>query len=121
MFQSTRLKLTFWYVLISMVVSVVFSVVLFSFLHRELVRSFRRRELRLEPNFDYTNPPPQPPTLNDVQIEAAENRIKIQLIYANLIVLGMSGFAGYFLGRKKFETYKGDGRRADKVCRRCFT
>lgn len=106
MFQSARLKLTLWYVIITMVVSFVFSLVLFSFLHRELVRSFRRRELRLQQYFDYTNPPPQPTTLNDKQIETAENLIKLQLFYANLIVLGLSALAGYFLAGRTLRPIK---------------
>ncbi len=106
MFQSARLKLTLWYVIITMVVSMIFSIVLFSIVHQEIGRSFRRREFRIGQYFDYTNPPPQPPTLNDNQIEAAENRIKIELIYANLVILGLSALAGYFLAGRTLRPIK---------------
>lgn len=106
MFQSARLKLTFWYVLISIIISLVFSVVLFLFLHRELGRSVRRLELRQEILQDLA--PPDVPRLkvNQQVIEGAENRIKLQLIYVNMIVLAVSALAGYFLAGRTLKPIK---------------
>jgi two-component system, OmpR family, sensor histidine kinase CiaH len=97
MFRSARLKLTLWYVLISMVISVAFSIILFSLIHAELGREYQRleiREERLHAIDPFNNPPPQ---LNQQVLEGAENRLKLELLYANLLVLALSGLAGYFL------------------------
>ena len=46
MFRSARIKLTGWYLLIIMLISVVFSVGIYTAMTRELERGFRRVEIR---------------------------------------------------------------------------
>jgi signal transduction histidine kinase len=97
MFHSARIKLTLWYVLISMLVSILFSITIFSFFHRELVRNEQRFQLRfdrvqeLSPGFLPQFSPPH------IDFVASENTIKLNLIFVNGIILIISSLAGYFL------------------------
>src|SRR5689334_10623194 len=99
MFQSARITLTIWYVGISMLISILFSIAIFSILHQELERNERRMEFRLRMTHDQTQPPPNfQPHRQDVM--ATENTIKLNLLYVNLIILGISSLAAYFLAGK---------------------
>ncbi len=98
MFQSARLKLTVWYIIISMVVSVLFSIAIFSILHAQLVINTRRLEVRIERERElnpYFIPPVQ--MAPSQELETVENTIKLHLIYVNLLILAIASLAGYFL------------------------
>ncbi|OGK18054.1 hypothetical protein A2866_02900 [Candidatus Roizmanbacteria bacterium RIFCSPHIGHO2_01_FULL_39_8] len=97
MFQSARIKLTIWYILITMCVSILFSLIIFSFLHRELMRNEFRIKLRLERAH---LPPPR------VDTETIESAIKVNLLYVNLIILGIASLAGYFLSGRTLRPIK---------------
>lgn len=94
MFQSARLKLTAWYLLIIMAISVAFSVAIYKVLEAEFARVERiqrlRRELQLP--FQFRRPVIDPEVLQESQ-----NRLWATLILINLGILGTAGVAGYFL------------------------
>ncbi|MDO8497358.1 MAG: HAMP domain-containing sensor histidine kinase [bacterium] len=97
MFESTRIKLTLWYVLIITVVCVLFGIVIFSLLHRELMISENRLGPRME-RLRYLNPDMF--LQYQAQREATEQSIKLNLLYMNMLILGVSTIAGYFLAGK---------------------
>lgn len=102
-FHSARIKLTLWYIIISMVVSILFSITLFSFFHRELERNGARFELRvqrmrdLSPDFQPEFPPPS------IDFEASENNIKLNLFVVNGIIFVIASLAGYFLAGRTLQ------------------
>ena len=113
MFRSARLKLTFWYLLIIMLVSISFSVVIYMGMVRELERGSRRTELRLKAQ-ELDIPLPRlfpdrledlPPRLREIQphfafvedLHAAKKRLGLNLLIVNGVILGISALAGYFL------------------------
>lgn len=100
MFQQARIKLTAWYLLIIMLISISFSLVIYRGLTAELERLERverTRILRRQPNL-LLAPPGMPATFFDPDVVAeTTNRIVLLLIGVNLLILGGSAVAGYFL------------------------
>lgn len=92
MFNSARIKLTAWYLLIIMVISLCFSVVIYKMLTFELDRVERmqrsRIERRLPDNFFF---------IDQDLIRETKNRLKMTLFLINITILGTSAVAGYFL------------------------
>jgi two-component system, OmpR family, sensor histidine kinase CiaH len=111
MFDSARFKLTTWYLLIITSVSILFSIAFYQSSTYELER-FRRMEtyrqdfsseLGLPANF---SPPRVEPAIDPAEIDKAENRLKLLLLAINLLILGLSGLAGFFLASRTLEPIK---------------
>ncbi len=116
MFRSARVKLTGWYLLIIMLISVVFSAVIYTSTTRELERGFRRAEMRFRGEeldtpfhrqwpgrWENINPTPRETDLSFSfieDIEAAKKRVALNLLMINGAILAISAAAGYFLAGK---------------------
>jgi len=104
MFRSATFRLTLWYLTIIMVISVLFSVVLYTTSTRELRVSLRRQALMYQTLPWYrNNVPTNEDYVNDLpgqQVTQAERRLAVNLILLNLGILVVSGGAGYFLARR---------------------
>jgi len=116
MFKSARLKLTGWYLLIIMLVSVFFSTVIYLGTVRELERGFHRAELRFRaeelgiplPQRFPERPEDLPPRLREIssrffsveELQATKNRLRLNLLVINGVILGVSAVVGYFLAGK---------------------
>jgi two-component system sensor histidine kinase CiaH len=103
LFESARLKLTTFYLAIIMLVSVSFSLAIYKGVTLEFGRSFTRIEQRLragEGNFRMLVGP-RPFFRED--LETARRRILTGLLYANGVILLLSGAAGYFLAGRTLE------------------
>lgn len=103
MFESARLKLTAWYLLIIMIVSVVFSLIIFSGVNSELRRyeSFWEiRQQRLEQGRILTPTPRGMPVLDLDTISEARGRLILIFVLINTGILVTSAVAGYFLAGK---------------------
>src|SRR5882724_7757245 len=100
MFESTRLKLTAWYLLIIMVISVFFSAIIFFEINQELDRFDRLQQVRRErleqimQSFPAALPLPQ---YDPALLVEARKRLLIILGLINLGILLLAGGAGYFL------------------------
>ncbi|MCL5003712.1 MAG: HAMP domain-containing histidine kinase [Patescibacteria group bacterium] len=107
MFHSARLKLTAWYLLIIMLVSLSFSLAIFRIATSELDRVERIARLRAESGFlprpSISSSPLNPGEslrlvfLDPDLIAETKNRLGLILILINLGILGTSAVAGYFL------------------------
>lgn len=97
MFNSARLKLTGWYLVIIMSISLLFSLAIFQILGSEIEFNYNRlmerfnAQSQLIPDFERPNPP------SYSLVEASKDRVKLTLFYINLIILIISASAGYFL------------------------
>ena len=108
MFHSARIKLTGWYLLIIMLISVVFSAGIYSVVSRELERGFRRVEMRFRaeelgfPPADQSSKRQKKATYFSLveDLKAAKKRVTLRLLIVNGIILGVSAAAGYFLAGK---------------------
>jgi two-component system sensor histidine kinase CiaH len=108
MFQSATLKLTAWYLIILMAISITFSVVIYQLNYREV--SFRLENLQ-HSIMDEFNPPipfsnfannyndgPDSPILSESR--KASNQMILSLFYINIVVLVAGGLGSYFLARR---------------------
>ena len=93
MFHSARIKLTAWYLIIIMTVSISFSVAIYRVLNSELDRLERNETSRIERRL----PNPPPVFLNPEVLAETKQRVEIILILINLIILAGSAYAGYIL------------------------
>jgi signal transduction histidine kinase len=98
MFDSTRIKLTAWYLLIIMFISIAFSLVIYQGLMNEVHRFSRTQRMRIErilpPN------PTQPFFADEDLITEIRQRIIIELTIINIFIFITSGALGYFLAGK---------------------
>ncbi len=105
-FHSARLKLTVWYVLISMTITILFSLVIYTRLTEELDRIGRIQQLNNQRNIPF--PPgnlsfPPPPEMDVTQ---AKTNILLTLFAVNGVVLALSGGAGYVLAGRTLRPIK---------------
>ncbi len=122
-FQSARLKLTGWYLLIIMVISILFSIVIYVRVLGELERGFHMAELRLRAEelniplprrfsarledlpFELREKPARVLFIEDLQ--TAKERLVLSLLILNGGILGISTLAGYFLAGKTLRPIEG--------------
>jgi two-component system sensor histidine kinase CiaH len=99
MFRKARIKLTLWYLLIIMLISLCFSFVIYQLISHELTRFAGFNSQRLERRLNESHLAPQPPifNLNDDLIQETKNRLLLQLVIINTSILLISGGFGYLL------------------------
>lgn len=106
MFHTARFKLTAWYLVIIMVVSVSFSAVIYRTLTSELERFSRMQRYRIErrlsddiliPLDDTLAPPPMLPVDDPELINYIKHRMLITLAVVNSSIFVLSGLLGYML------------------------
>ncbi len=100
MFKKTRIRLTAWYLLIIMSISICFSLVIYRFLSREVDRFERMQRTRIERRFTPPIPFPQHMTIDLELVEETKNRITMTLILLNGTIFVAAGALGYFLAGK---------------------
>ncbi|MBN1263198.1 MAG: HAMP domain-containing histidine kinase [Candidatus Pacebacteria bacterium] len=119
MFHSARIKLTGWYLLIIMLISLFFSLVIYVGMSRELTRGFHRAELRLKARELGIHLPLRfsdrfeelPPVLRELgprflfpeDLRAAQKRVGLNLLFINGLILIISTGVGYFLAGRTLE------------------
>lgn len=97
MFTQTRLKLTAWYLLIIMFVSVSFSIAMYEILTNELDRVERVQRIRQERHTFRIDPE---------LVTETKDRLKLILFIINLGILFSSSLAGYFLAGRTLKPIK---------------
>lgn len=115
-FHSARLKLTAWYLVIIMALSVIFSLVVYRALTVEVDRFERAQRFFIERGLDQGNFPPPPDNrirpfperipINPELIAETKQRILLTLILANAGILVVSGGLGYFLAGRTLKPIK---------------
>jgi len=90
MFKTARLKLTAWYLLIIMFISLSFSGLIFQIVSREINRFARAPRFRVEENFLF----------NEDLVVEARHRVLLSLLEINGLILLIAGSLGYFLAGK---------------------
>jgi len=101
-FDWASIKLSIFYVLIIMFISISFSLSIYKLSINELAQSLGRqgRAFRdLQSNQIIPNVLDQIDRFRDQQIEASVQRLRMQLIYYNLFILLASAITSYFLAR----------------------
>lgn len=113
MFERARLTLTAWYLVIIMTISLLFSFVIYSSITQEFHR-FERIQVKIQEDIAEGEIPAFPPrdrlfriARPDPEIiEESRKRVLFTLAFINLIILGLSGAAGYFLAGRTLRPIK---------------
>lgn len=94
-FKTAYLKLTGFFVLIAMIISISFSVVIYRISSQEITRGLGRQNMMLRELslFDELE------ELRIKQIDEAKANLRLKLTYYNLVILIISMVAGYFFSR----------------------
>lgn len=89
-FDFTRMKLTTWYVTAIMAVSIMFSIVIYSGITRNIEETFIRAERRLSRN----------PGFFIQELEVSKQKVAYNLLYANCLIFVLSSVVSYVLASK---------------------
>ena len=103
MFTKARLKLTFWYLLIIMTISISFSGFIYNQIGFEFQRRFNNIERRLQLNQKGLGSPYGQELLFLEDLQAAKKGVLFLLVYTNGVIFVLSGIAGSFLARKTLQ------------------
>lgn len=110
MFHSARLKLTAWYVLIIMFISVLFSITIYVGIHNELRRFEHIQRQRIELELNGVIPPSvigrRSTTIDPDMIVETRNRLTLVLVLVNFGILVVSAGAAYFLAGRTLNPIK---------------
>jgi len=96
MFTKARIKLTAWYLLIIMAISLSFSVIIYRVVTTEFQRRFDTIERRINLREQNMQPLPPPASLG-TDLQETRDRVLLFLVYINGVILVLSAVAGYFL------------------------
>lgn len=102
MFESATLKLTGWYLLIIMVISLLFSILVYQSASSEIRSQLEQfgQQLPFDSTFDVQS---QLGNLRKLQADAAAHNIFINLVYTNLVVLICGGLVSYLMAKRTLE------------------
>lgn len=103
MFTKARIKLTAWYLLMIMTISFIFSAIIYNGVSHEIERGFRVQQMRIEQRGNF---PPRIVVVDSDLLTEIKMRIKLNLLLVNLIIVGVSGAAGYFLSGRTLRPIK---------------
>jgi signal transduction histidine kinase len=101
MFESATIKLTAWYLMILMIISLLFSIIIYQVTSSEVNRRLeelqtgiqRQNSFRPLPNFDAGS-------IRINQAQEASTNLIISLIYINVFILVAAGIGSYVLARR---------------------
>jgi signal transduction histidine kinase len=102
MFKSAYLKLTIYYVVIVMLLSISFSLIIYRLSYNELNQRLGHgmRSIELQPQPGFNQPPNQ--NIEDIikkELGSSEIALRNQLIYLNILIAIVSSFGCYFLAK----------------------
>jgi len=100
MFKQARLKLTAWYLLIIMVISISFSAIIYQLISTEIYHFANSQKVRIQGRLlspGQNSPPPQIILIDDDLIAESQNRLLINLVIINGVIFILSGSFSYFL------------------------
>lgn len=104
MFHSATLKLTGWYLLILMIISLLFSVIIYQVAASEIDSRLQNLQQRIQgetgniivPGYDFGS-------LRSIQARQASASLLTNLLYINFLVLGVGGIGSYLMARRTIE------------------
>lgn len=100
MFQSARIKLTLWYLLIVLLITSFFSFLIYSGVKDEIERTHRMMAARIQRELlPFTNGN-QPPILVQLNTDDALRRVQLSMLATNGVILLLAALASYFLAGK---------------------
>lgn len=99
MFRSATLRLTGWYLSILMILSIVFSIVIYNIASSEVETRLERFQTSIQQYRGFIPPNTMTGVLRDKELDQAQANLSIQLLYVNFFILIAGGFASYYLAK----------------------
>ncbi|MEI7918207.1 MAG: HAMP domain-containing sensor histidine kinase [Candidatus Saccharibacteria bacterium] len=105
MFKSATLRLTGWYLLVLMALSITFSAVIYQITTSEVQTRLEKFQTSLQQShdFDFAPPPIKAALLRNSEVNDATETISTELIFVNLFVLVVGGYVSYLLARRSLQ------------------
>lgn len=110
MFRSARIRLTLWYMLMIMWVSVVFSAVIYSMVSFQIEGMIRRQNERItrmqnesDDRFGFRFTPNAPPFISTDELENQKKQLLVSLVLVNFGIVVLVGGASYILSGKTLQ------------------
>lgn len=100
MFNAAYLRLTAWYVAIIMAISILFSAWIYNEATHELRSGLQRQGVVMEEPIFGADKLQIIQTLADEQLEVSRARLLTNLVYLNILVLGVGAIASYLLAKR---------------------
>jgi two-component system sensor histidine kinase CiaH len=108
-YQSATIKLTAWYLTLAMAISIIFSAVLYHVATNQIANSLGDQTRRIYQQFPVFSG--NPFFVRDSDASNGSHHILIELIYINLLVLLVAGFASYWLARRTLRPIEASNER----------
>lgn len=106
MFQSARLTLTAWYLLILMLISIVFSGVIYSIVSTQIQGLIHRQNEQLQHYREKERDRDDPPLIPIEELQDQKGQLLFTLISINGVILIVAGGAAYFLAGRTLRPIK---------------
>ncbi len=106
MFQSARLTLTAWYLLIIMLVSITFSIAFYQASTQEIQRFMVKIQYSQGERHEFLFHSPPDAELILAELQHVKNRLQLSLVVVNGIIFLLAGAAGYFLAGRTLRPIK---------------
>ncbi len=103
MFHSALVRLTLWYLLIIMALSLLFSLLLYQVSTAEFNRELQRATALQNAPYFAPRGFAEFSRLRTIQIEESKQHIRFNLLYFNLVILAAGGTASYFLAKRTLQ------------------
>lgn len=101
MFQSATIKLTAWYLMILMIISLLFSVIIYQVTSAEINRRLEELQTGIQQQNNYRSAPGfDVGSIRVSQAHEASTNLIVSLIYINVIILIAAGIGSYVLARR---------------------
>src|ERR1017187_1127202 len=108
-YRSATIKLTAWYLALVMAISVIFSAVVYHVSTNELASSLNDQTRRIYQQFPVFSG--NPFFVRDNDASNGSHHILIELIYFNVLVLLVAGFASYWPARRTLQPIEASNER----------
>ena len=105
MFQSARLTLTAWYVLIAFIITALFSLLAYNGFRFEFERSLQRQQVLFENNNFFIRPIPPRHIDSELQDELRE-RLLLRILYIDVAIILTAAAGGYILAGRTLKPIK---------------
>lgn len=104
MFQSATIKLTAWYLMILMIISLLFSVIIYQVTSAEVNRRLEELQTGIQQQNSFRAPPGlDVGSIRANQAHEASTNLIISLIYINVVILVAAGIGSYVLARRTLQ------------------
>ncbi len=104
MFQSATIKLTAWYLMILMIISLLFSVIIYQVTSTEVNRRLEELQTGIQRQNSFRAPPGlDVGSIRASQAHEASTNLIISLVYINVVILIAAGIGSYVLARRTLQ------------------